>query len=55
MFALPRAPKSCLFVFLASDAESATELAKSFIALREMRKGALVEQPSAPRPVSPLR
>jgi hypothetical protein len=44
VYTLPRTPKSYLFVFLARDAEGASELAESFLALEEMREGALIEQ-----------
>jgi hypothetical protein len=44
VYALPRTPKSYLFVFIARDAASASELAESFLALQEMREGALIEQ-----------
>lgn len=44
VYALPRTTKSYLFVFVARDADSAMQLADAFLALREMRDGALIEQ-----------
>ncbi|HET8936313.1 MAG TPA: hypothetical protein VFN67_22875 [Polyangiales bacterium] len=45
VYTLRRTNSSYLFVFMATDGESANGLADAFIALREMREGALIEQP----------